>query len=755
MASSWQSMGMRHAAVRALSALAVGIACGHGLREWSWLAAVAIVAGIAAAPITRGLGGYLALAGAGALLLLSREPAAVPDAVYRARCFQGAVVEEPLGFRHNRIVVQLTEPPGCKVIVWLDESLDCIRYGDIVEVKARVSPFSFPRNPGIADRNTVWRRRGFIGTATAKSGQVRVVGHGHGCPLMRLVVMPVRRHIYRAARENVPGPGGALLPALMLGDRAGLSEQLQEAFAEGGVIHVLVVSGLHVGIIISGVWLLLTVLGVRGWLGFGLTSTAAGVYVLLAGASAASVRAGLMAIAALLSIPIQRRVSHLAGLCSAGIVLLVIDPNALFDVGAQLSFAATLAIVKVLPLHRRSWQVRQSSSFLRRWLTVPLIVSSAATLGTAPLLLHHFGLMQPLAPVTSLLVVPVVSLSLLAGMIVVAVSAVLPVLAGIMANSLALMLNWLLLIAEGLRWFRPVMWGPGAISWPAVFWLYTLGLLGVGWRVHWARRVFVAVLGLGLVFLVWRPVLRRPETRVTFLDPGRGDATLLEDTLGRRLLIDAGIDGTDVLRDFLRMRGIYRLDAVVVSHPDRDHYGGLLDLRPDVRIGQLLVPTVKGEDTGYESLLRRLTRRGTRIALAAAGTRLHGFGYDVEFTAPSSTARGLYEQGLLSSNMVSLVTRVTHGGLTMLFTGDMDSPDRLQSEPVWLLKSPHHGSRKGNPPQLYQVLQPKFVVTMGRFPTRARIEDWLAELGAADINTRRDGGIVLRFGRSGPVFRRN
>lgn len=746
---------MRHAAVRALVALAVGMACSRFLHNSWWVALAVIVVGLLAAFFTRGLTLYMALAGAGAFLAPLRLPPSVPEALYAAGSFQGVVVDEPLAFRRDRMVVRVSGPGGGRVIVWADDSLPCVRYGDEVVVSARLSRFSFPRNPGMADPNVILRRRGYVGQATVMSRQVQIVARGRGCPLTRLVVMPARRYIYRAAGELLPGPAGALLLALLLGDREGLPEQFQTAFVEGGVVHVLVVSGLHVGMIAIGAWLLLAVFGLRGWLAFGLTSAAVGLYVLMAGASPAPVRAGLMACGTLLSIPTQRRVNRLAGLCTAGIVLLLIDPAALFDVGAQLSFTATLAIVVVLSLLERNRRLGSINPLLRKWLFVPLAVSTAATLGTGPLLLHCFGRVQLLAPISSLIAVPAVSLSLLASSVVLVVNLLWSALAGVMAGALGLLLESLLLAAGGLGRLSVTMWEPGAIGWQTVFWLYSLGLLGMGWRMRWTRMVLGAALGLGLIVFVWRPALSGVQTRVTFLDPGRGDAILLEDTLGRRLLVDAGIDGTGVLRDFLRIRGIRRLDVVVVSHPDRDHYGGLLDLGPNIKIERLLVSTLRGEDTTYESLIRRLKRHGTRVLIAGAGTKLEGFGFDIGFAAPEPTTRRLYEKGFVPSNMVSLVATVSYNDLSMLLTGDMDDSERLQSGHVWLVKAPHHGSRKGNPLELYRRLRPKYVVTMGRFPTRAGLEDWLGGLGATDINTRRDGGVALRFGRNGPTFSRD
>jgi competence protein ComEC len=239
---------------------------------------------------------------------------------------------------------------------------------------------------------------------------------------------------------------------------------------------------------------------------------------------------------------------------------------------------------------------------------------------------------------------------------------------------------------------------------------------------------------------------------VAFLDPGKGDATVVEDRAGMRLLFDAGIDGPGVVRDWLRFHGAHRLDAVVISHPDRDHYGGLLDLDRRVRIGRVIVPSLVG-DTGYTRLLDRLRRRGAEVTVAGLGTRLEGGGVGVEFLWPDATTRYLYETGRVETNPVSLVARVTVDSTRILVTGDMERLDDVRAAlAADILKSPHHGSKKGNRDTVFALVRPREVVVMGRFPTPAKVETRLAAHGIELYNTRESGGLVLetRGGRLVP-----
>jgi beta-lactamase superfamily II metal-dependent hydrolase len=260
----------------------------------------------------------------------------------------------------------------------------------------------------------------------------------------------------------------------------------------------------------------------------------------------------------------------------------------------------------------------------------------------------------------------------------------------------------------------------------------------------------------GLSVVVWQGVLRKPGNTATFLDPKQGDALLLEDSLGRRILFDAGVNGPGVLRDYLRGRGIHQLDVVVVTHPDNDHYGGLLDLPRRFRVRRLLVPTTESQDPGYQSLLTRLRAAGTEVVVVGKGAHLTGSGFQVDFLWPDDATRASFLTGNARTNDLSLVASVTHGGFRMLLTGDLDDPDLLAGADLHadLLKSPHHGSLKGNPTGLYDRVRPDYVLVMGRYPTPARLERRFAGTAVGYVNTRVDGAVTLLFGKGTPEIQR-
>jgi competence protein ComEC len=721
-----------------------------------WLAGVVVLATVGLARAIRGWSLYLAVAAAALAYAQVRAPLPADPRLYVLERFDGTVVPEATTSAAPRVVLQLSQPWHGKVTVWLRDSSPEFRPGDVVRVIGHIEPLNFPRNPGVPDFNAVLTARGFVGSASASGRDVALLARGRGSFVLNRLVTPVRAYIFGAIKRLLPGNEGALLVGLLLGGSQGLPKDVQEAFKDAGIVHILAVSGMNVSIVVGVLWLVLSLLGIRGWWRFGAGVAGVAFYLLLVGGSGAPMRAGIMACALLLSAPTQRRLSPVASLCSAGILLLFIDPAMLFDVGAQLSFVATLGIALVVgPAEQVSGKAVRAR-WLRRWVLASMIVSFAATLATAPLLLHHFSRVQPLAFVTSTVVVPLVGLAMPLGIIVLLANLVSHWLASIFAQSLWLVLLALLKLTLFMGRLDWAIWEPGRLSWLWVGWAYLLGFLALKLNRSRARTGFAVLLLAGLSVMTWQGVLRKPGNSATFLDPKQGDAILLEDSLGHTILFDAGVNGPGVLRDYLRSRGIHQLDAVVVTHPDKDHYGGLLDLPRRFRVRQLLVPTTESQDPGYQSLLNRLRSAGTDVAVVGSGAHLTGSGFQVDFLWPDDATRACFLNGAARTNDMSLVASVTHAGFRMLLTGDLDDPDLLAGADLHadLSKSPHHGSLKGNPPGLYERVRPDYVLAMGRYPTPARLERRFEGTDVNYVNTRADGAVTLRFGQGRPVIQR-
>ncbi|MDZ7266559.1 MAG: DNA internalization-related competence protein ComEC/Rec2 [candidate division KSB1 bacterium] len=549
----------------------------------------------------------------------------------------------------------------------------------------------------------------------------------------------------------------ALLQALLLGNRTSLEDEVIENFSRTGLIHVLAVSGLHVGFIALILVVLVELVRVpRRWqwpvLVAGLT-----FYAVLTGLQPPVLRATVMAAVVLLGRALQRSVSIYNSLGIAAVLILLWQPLQLFQIGFQLSFVAVLGIVYLYrPLLFHLAKLPGSRLPGMRPAVALLAVSLAAQLATVPLTAMAFGRVPLLAIVGNLLVIP-------ASFVLVAASAV-GCLAAVFSDFVALAFGSVAqLMAAGLisltRWLAdlPLAYVDGAAL-PGLFWLaYTL--LGAA-LIEWRRRPRRLLLPLGLLTLnccVWLAALATaPRLRITFFDVGQGDAILLEFPQRREMLIDAGpaneftTAAENALLPYLRRRGIRRLEAVLITHPHADHLGGLPSLLRACAIESVYFCGREADSDLEQACERLLDSLRITQRLLRAGDRLSGF--------PGAQLTVLHTGALLdavpSLNDASIVLKVLFGEVSLLFPGDAEgwSESRLlQHAPALasdLLKVGHHGSRTSSTPAFLAAVSPRWaVISAGRRNTFGHPDSLILarcdSLGIAWLRTDQSGAIVF------------
>jgi competence protein ComEC len=617
----------------------------------------------------------------------------------------------------------------------LPEGLPRPPYGALVRARGTLTRF-----PGFANEIPVppgpWRLR-------VKSGaHLRIVASA-GSAARASGILRARLD---AAMERASGrgrPGVAMARAFVLGDEDDLSEDRRRALRRTGLAHLVAVSGANLTLVALLV----------GWLAawsrrpVRLLAPAAAVLVYLAavGPEPSVLRAGLMAGAGFLALFLRRQSASLQALALAAAALVALDPRALSEVGFQLSFGATLGLV----LLTERWRNRLAG--LPHPLAAGLAASAAAQAGSLPWSAAAFGEVTPLAPLWNLIAVPWSAVAMIAGLLWTLGALLLSPLAGVTASTLDLF-AWPFAALERLPpgpWLS--IWWPGG----ALGGLLAAGLLAAIFEFP-SLRGRILLFGLALS-LEGSPPPRLAGTEVVLADVGQGDAALVRQGSATLLVDGGGLPGRDlggtVLRPLLSARGLKRIDAVVVSHADRDHCRGLIDLAALVHIGAVFVPA--GEEASpCASQLAERSGRAPRGLTAGERLRLGEMRIEVLHPPAGGERRG--------TNAASLVLAIESDGRRLLLPGDLPArEERALVELVGsglasdLLKVSHHGSASSSDPIFLAAVSPRLaVVSAGaRNPFGHPSPAALARLhgsGALVLRTDRDGGIVLRWRRGMP-----
>jgi len=634
-----------------------------------------------------------------------------------------------------------------RVLFRLPAPLPAWNPGDRVSVRGKLAEIPGPDNPAEFDYREYLRLRGIRavlqGLERGDAWRLRAARFGWG-PLAGGLH---RRCVEAIRRRVLPREQGWLL-SVLAGDRARLSLRQREAMSAAGLAHVLAVSGMHVGLVFSLLWGLGRLAGIPGRIVAGPAFVGALLFALAAGARPPAMRAVVMLGCVLGAAGSGRRTDPLSGLALAALLLLAWQPLLCRDAGAQFSFVATAAILLTLPApalpgaRKGRW---------RAWLLAPLRMTTAAWLGTAPLSLYYFSALSPAGFIANLAATPLVTAMIGGGLATVILDRGVPglgALAGTMASGAAAGLSFLATYAESWPWSRIFLWPPPAWWIPAA-WAAALALLLRPWRLAGG---FSLLLLLAVYPLFQPPPVKANEVRLTFLSLRLGEAALLEQ--GRaRILIDTGSEGEFLMRvkPFLASRGINRLTALLISHWDDDHAGGVEACSRYFRPGCLL-------QAGFpENQHIRLARR-----LSGSGMKRHELRRGQKFALPEGirlTAVWPPPGRLPSGNRGSLVVLAETRGGGVLFTGDAGA----DSEAQWLLpkccrvlKVGHHGSRHSTGVELLLKSLPQVaVVSPGSrnpfgFPageTLKRLRRFCGQI----LDTRARGAVEVRLRPREPV----
>jgi len=565
--------------------------------------------------------------------------------------------------------------------------------------------------------------------------------------------------------QRLYGTRAPMVDALILGTRGGMDADLREDFARSGLVHLLSISGFHVGLITSWTLLLLLAAGVSRPRAYLVAAALSVGYVAFLGWQAPATRAAGLGVLIALGVIRQRSVRAPALLSATCLVVVVVDPWAVFDLGAWLS-AGSLAGVAVAT----EWSDRALGP---HWGWRMLAASVGATLATAPLTAATLGAVAPIGILLNFAAIPVAALAV-PGVIASLVAAALapPLSAPLAAGSgLALAaLEWLARVGGRVPGGHLVT-DP---SWQsAVPWLVLLGV--AGWGLRGGTTAGVALRRWGLVAAagswLW---LGADAVRLSadggegltlhFLDVGQGDGALIRTPGGRWVLVDAGpadrrIDaGRRVVAPFLARHRVRRLDAALISHAHADHLGGLPAVLRRVPATVILEPGMPTDDGGYRAFLDWAAAEGQPWRPARRGEHFTLDGVRFEILHPDTT----WSWWGLDLNESSLVVRVEWGAFSALLTGDAGFPaesllaGRLGR--VDLLKVGHHGSRGSTGERFLRETAPRVaVISAGRNNLHGHpAPDALARLGAAGariFRTDRDGSVRVSVTPSAMTIR--
>jgi competence protein ComEC len=625
----------------------------------------------------------------------------------------------------------------------------------LIEADVRLYAFPEKRNPHEFDYGEWLLSRSIVAHGELQSLKHSVPGGKFGWTSIR---QNVRSTIDRLFDEEE----ASLAKALFIGYKKELTGETREAFSRAGLSHIMAVSGMHVGFIVAPFWLLIPWLWRWKWgkiVGILLLTLLLIGYAGLTGFSASVSRASIMAWLLTYG-KLYQKLRHSVNILSvAAIILLLIQPTELFDVGFQLSFSAVLIILLIMPEAQHLIPLRYRYSWKGGLITI-ILISMLVQAGLFPILATYFGEFSLMGPIANALVVPLLGVVVPAGLFI---SVAGPWMGGI-APLLSVPIGWVLL------WIDGVAGTTGGTPWsyisvadvsPLIFPVWLCLVLIVSAiripRIRWT--LCILLLTAVSIFLMDVLVSKWSSKRLTLtaLDVGQGDAIHIETPAGKHILVDAGRwspggnSGERTIIPYLESKNITTLDGIILSHPHADHIGGMPDLIKKVQINTIYQSGSVYDSRLYERYMSLADSSGISIQTVQSGDMIHVdpsirlFVLGPEGSGPTSG----------NVNNSSLTFRLDYGATSFLFTGDAEKRQERQLSnrysdflDVDLLKTGHHGSKTSSASFFLEDVSPEITLTSVAFRNRfghphLKSVTTLTETGAKNYFTSLSGALIF------------
>ena len=444
----------------------------------------------------------------------------------------------------------------------------------------------------------------------------------------------LRERYTSALNDAVPAPHAAVLLGVVLGIRQGIPPALQNALIATGLVHLLVLSGLKVAVFARLVQAALQpVLGrLATWPALGLIA----IYAMVGGATPAAVRAAAMGGLAITASRLGRPTHVWTSLALTAAAMLGWHPELAWDVGFQLSFAGTAAIILLTP------GIERRLGFIPRVLREPFAVTCAAQVGTLPMMATDFHVLSPVAPLANALVIPILPALVSCGLLLGALS-LQPEIARLAAIPVTGLLAYLEQVAYVLaRVPAAVIPIPRFPTWAGLAYYSALGPGLAAGHASGRNRRAAAITALVAPTLIAAAALgmwANAPPQAIVMAVGDGQAVLFRGPDGA-ILVDGGPSPARLKDELGAQLAPWQatLDALAITAPTLGHVGGLAGFDRAAR--NLLIPDVQLTGSAWRTAALETTARGASVTRLTAGSAITIAGFDLQVLAPESGAPG-------------------------------------------------------------------------------------------------------------------
>jgi len=569
----------------------------------------------------------------------------------------------------------------------------------------------------------------------------------------------IRNKIKNVLGQLIPTPYNYLLTGMLLGEKTFISPQIKEVFIEAGIMHILAVSGLHVGIIAVALFIFLNILRIPEKAKLIIVVLLLIMYAFITGFRPSVVRATIMFSLLIGGKLINRNRNMYISLFLAAFLILLINPLILYDAGFLLSFMVTFFIIYLAPI------LQELFSNIVNWVKNPLSISVAAWLGIFPLSAYFFNKVSLISIISNLFIVPLTGIAVILGFIIFFVGLISIPLASLIAN-----INYyiLILITFLAKSFSSLPFSFVHTAQPLVIFIFLYYLMLFFIIEIFYRKIFplklkikatILILSTVLVLIIVQILYPLDNLKVNFINVGQGDCILIEAPKKYNILIDGGGTpqstydvGSKIVIPYLRRKGINKINLLVLTHPHLDHLEGLLPVMKEFKVDLVLDSGLICDISEYREFISTIKEKNITYHQAKVGDNfVFSKNFEILLLNPLYSSN-LYKES--DFNNASIVVKLFYKNSKFLFTGDIEETAEKRML-IWqnilksdVLKVAHHGSASSSSLEFVNEVDPIIaVISVGKnqfgHPSPKVIER-LEDKNIKVYRTDENGTIIIR-----------
>lgn len=677
--------------------------------------------------------------------------------------------------KKDKKIVQNKNYKGIKLLLNLKKSDNnnlVLNYGDKIGFYLEYQKPNTARNYMGFDYSNYLKTKKILGTVNVESNNLQVISHNNTNAILNKIYS-LKNIMKQKINELLPKETAGLCIGMLIGETSNIEESMQEDFRDSNLSHILAVSGANVSYIIISITYIFNKMYFRKKLSKIISIILLILFMLLTGCTSSVNRACIMAILMLIAELLNRKSDVYNNLALSALILLIINPYSILDIGFQLSYMGTIGIVF---LHDKISNIVQIKNKIIKYFFEMIIVTTCANLAIIPIMMFHFNTVSLTFYFSNVLAGPILGAVVIIGFIMFFVSLILNSLAIPIAFILNIMLKFIIKIA-GLTASLPIskilITTPSI--WFIIIWYATIIILyykekAKKFYLKNKKHLKIAVTCILIIVLTSNLVIKlNKDLKIYFIDVGQGDSCLIVTPTNKKILIDGGGSefgsfdvGEKTLLPYLLDRKIKKLDYVLISHFDSDHVGGILTLMEKIKIEKIIICKQGEVSENYKKFLNILKSKKIKVQIVKTKDKI-SIDKDTFFYI-LHPANELIKDNILNNN--SIVTKFYYRNFSILFTGDIEeiaekelikkykSSSILKST---VLKVGHHGSKTSSTKELLEKVKPKIaLIGVGENNNfghpNSEVLNRLNSLNCKIYRTDLNGEIVLTVDKNSKVY---